>query len=187
MSSEINKNLAILGLRPGAKQIEIKNAYRNLSLIYYPTNKETGSAQKYMEIKAAYDAVFNRVLYQKELKDLKEDPEAYYQAKAKFPMAFDDDKNRTNSTNTNTNTHGTTYSSTAVKPYVSKPKTPYNSKTSYPNSKPNHDVKKKNNDSNLSSFCLGGIVVAAIIALFTFPQLFLFAIILGVGAYLLLK
>lgn len=187
MTDDKNKKLAILGLRPGAKQIEIKNAFQNLTLIYHPDISETDTTEKYREILEAYEALYDKDLYKKELEDLKKDPEAYYHAKAKFPMAFDDDKNRTNSTNTNTNTHGTTYSSTAVKPYVSKPKTPYNSKTSYPNSKPKHEVKKKNNDSNLSSFCLGGIVVAAIIALFTFPQLFLFAIILGVGAYLLLK
>ena len=36
-------------------------------------------------------------------------------------------------------------------------------------------------------FCLGGIVVVAIIALFTFPQLLIFVIIIGVGVYLLLR
>lgn len=180
MTDDKNKKLAILGLRPGAKQIEIKNAFQNLTLIYHPDISETDTTEKYREILEAYEALYDKDLYKKELEDLKKDPEAYYHAKAKFPMAFDDDKNGTNSTNTNTNTHGTTYSSTAVKPYVSKPKTPYNSKSK-------HEVKKKDNDSNLSSFCLGGIVVAAIIALFTFPQLFLFAIIIGVGAYFLLK
>ncbi|WP_296853399.1 J domain-containing protein [uncultured Methanobrevibacter sp.] len=169
MTDDKNKKLAILGLRPGAKQIEIKNAFRNLSLIYHPDNKETGSARKFIEIKSAYDELFDKILFEKELKDLKKDPKAYSQARTNFPIVFEDDDE-----------NGTTYSSTAVKPYVPKPKTPVNSKSK-------HEVEKKNNDSNLSSFCLGGIVVAAIIALFTFPQLFLFAIILGVGAYLLLK
>ena len=182
MSSEINKNLAILGLRPGAKQIEIKNAYRNLSLIYYPTNKETGSAQKYMEIKAAYDAVFNRVLYQKELKDLKEDPEAYYQAKAKFPMAFEENGGQTSGKNT-TNTNNTT-NTTSNKPvptyYTRNQKKPKKTTKTPP-------PKKKNNDGDaLVPFCIGGAVVARIIALLSFPPVILL-IIIALGAYWLLK
>ena len=184
MTSEINKNLAILGLRPGAKQIEIKNAFRNLSLIYHPDNKETGSARKFIEIKAAYDALFDKVLFEKELKDLKEDPEAYYRARAKFPIVFEEEDEKGGTNSTNTNTRGNTYSSTAVKPYVSKPKTPYNSKPKTTTSTP---PKKKNNDGgDIVPFCIGGLVVAAIFALLSFPPLLLIVII-GAVAYWLLK
>ena len=178
MSSEINKNLAILGLRPGAKQIEIKNAFRNLTLIYHPDNKETGSARKYLEIKDAYESLFDKVLYEQELKDLKKDPEAYYQARAKFPMAFEENKkyentNNKTTTNTTSNKPVPTYYTRNQKKPTKTTKTP--------------PPKKKNNDSSgLAPFCIGGAVVAAIIALFSVSPVIII-IVIALGAYWLLK
>ena len=177
--SDINKNLAILGLRPGAKQIEIKNAFRNLTLIYHPDNKETGSARKYLEIKDAYESLFDKVLYEQELKDLKKDPEAYYQARAKFPMAFEENKKyentykTTSNTNTNSNKPVPTY-------YTRNQKKPVNTTKTPP------PKKKDNNGGDLAPFCIGGAVVAAIIALFSVPPVILI-IVIALGAYWLLK
>ena len=177
MSSEINKNLAILGLRPGAKQIEIKNAFRNLTLIYHPDNQETGSATKYLEIKNAYESLFNKVLYEQELKDLKNDPEAYYQARAKFPMAFEEEKKyRQTSGKTTTNSNSRKPVPNYYTTNKKKPKTTTHTKP-----------KTKDSDGDIAPYCIGGGIVAAIIALFAFPHLLLFAIIIGVGAYLLFK
>lgn len=167
MSSEINKNLAILGLRPGAKQIEIKNAFRNLTLIYHPDNQETGSAAKYLEIKNAYEVLFNKMLYEQELKDLKEDPEAYYQAKAKFPMAFEESSGQTSSKNTTNTTNATdTTSNKHVSTYYTR-----NQKKPKKTTKTPPPKKKNSGGSDIVPFCIGGAVVAIIIALLSFPPL----------------
>ena len=173
--SDINKNLAILGLRPGAKQVEIKNAFRNLTLIYHPDNKETGSAKKYLEIKDAYESLFDKVLYEKELKDLKKDPEAYYRARAKFPMAFEENKQYKNTNN-----------KTAANTSSNKPVTTHYTRNQKKTTNTPPPEKKNNNGSGLAPFCIGGAVVAAIIALFSVPPLVII-IVIALGAYWLLK
>ena len=172
------KYYTVLGLREGASQIEIKNAYKNLVLIYHPDNKTSGSHKKMLEINEAYEELFNQILYNKEMNDLKKDPEAYHRARATYPIVFESDEKEGN---TSKNTHTSkTYNSTAVKPYT-KPKKPVNS------TKSTSSVKKKNDSSSgLAPFCLGGAVVALIFALLSFPPL-LFIGLIAIGAYFLLK
>ena len=173
------KYYTALGLREGASQIEIKNAYKNLVSIYHPdVNKTSGAHKKMLEINEAYGELFNQILYNKEMNDLKKDPEAYHRARATYPIVFEDDeKGRNASKNTYT---AKTHSSTAVKPYT-KPKKPVNS------TKSTSSVKKKDDSSSgLAPFCLGGAVVALIFALLSFPPL-LFIGLIAIGAYFLLK
>lgn len=46
---------SVLGVNEKATQDEIRTAFRKLSMKYHPDNKETGSAEKFIQIKAAYD------------------------------------------------------------------------------------------------------------------------------------
>lgn len=178
MTADINKNLAILGLRPGAKQIEIKNAFQNLTLIYHPDISETDTTEKYREILEAYEALYDKDLYKKELEDLKKDPEAYYQAKAKFPMAFEEDSGRTSGKNT-TNTSNTTSNKPVPTYYTRNQKKPKTTTKTTPS-------KKNDNSSDIVPFCIGGAVVAILIALLSFPPVILI-IIIALVAYWLLK
>ena len=156
------KYYTALGLRDGASQIEIKNAYKNLVLIYHPdVNENSGDYKKMLEINEAYDKLFNRILYNKEMNDLNKDPDAYHDAHAKYPLAFvpDDDE----------------------KPVTHPPKGPDI------NTGPKGGVKKKDDGgSGLASFCLGGFVVALIIAFLSFPP-FLIIGVIAIVAYFLLK
>ena len=52
---------AALGLRPGAKEKEIRSAYRRLVKLYHPDRDKSLDAQmRYREIRAAYDVLRNR-------------------------------------------------------------------------------------------------------------------------------
>ncbi len=44
----------ILGIKPGASQKEIKNAYRNLSLKYHPDRNKDRDSEKFKKISEAY-------------------------------------------------------------------------------------------------------------------------------------
>ena len=96
------KYYTALGLRDGASQIEIKNAYKNLVSIYHPdVNKTSGAHKKMLEINEAYGELFNQILYNKEMNDLKKDPEAYHRARATYPIVFEDDEKGRNTSKNN--------------------------------------------------------------------------------------
>jgi hypothetical protein len=52
---------SILGVAEFATQEEIKIAFRKLSLKYHPDNAQTGDAEKFIQIKAAYDHVMAKM------------------------------------------------------------------------------------------------------------------------------
>ncbi len=170
-----------LGLPKGAKQIEIKNAYRNLARIYHPDVEETGSEEKFKKINEAYEKLFDEKLYKEEMEELKKNPNAYHQARAKYPLVFVDDgetsgkntKNTTNTTNTTSKKPVPTYYTRNQKKPTKTTKTP-------------PPKKKDNGGSDIVPFCIGGAVVAIIIALLSFPPVILI-IIIALGAYWLLK
>lgn len=89
--SDDKKYYDILGLREDASQIEIKNAYKNLTKFYHPDIKETGSTEKMKEINIAYKILFNQSLYNQEIEELKKDPEKYKQTRANFPIIFEEE------------------------------------------------------------------------------------------------
>lgn len=101
--SDDSRYYTILGLNENASQIEIKNAYKNLTKFYHPDIKETGSTEKMQEINIAYNALFNQELYNQEIEELKKDPEKYKQIRANFPIVFEEEKEEEELTNKNDN------------------------------------------------------------------------------------
>lgn len=89
--SDDNKYYTILGLKEGASQIEIKNAYKNLTKLYHPDIKETGSTEKMQEINMAYKILFNQESYNQEIEELKKNPEKYQETRANFPIIFEEE------------------------------------------------------------------------------------------------
>ena len=100
----MKSNYHILGLPEGANEEEIKKAYRKLALQYHPDVNSDASAEKFHEIKEAYQALtsakpynnsekytsnegkifsrrHNRWLTQEELDDLKKQSERYRKKK----------------------------------------------------------------------------------------------------------
>lgn len=80
----------ILNLRPSATRDQIRAAYVAMSKLYHPDNAETGSHQKFLRIKTAYDKIKDAPLAHgrsiredggDELSDLSHD--AYVQSKAR--------------------------------------------------------------------------------------------------------
>jgi hypothetical protein len=60
MNKEYDYSYRILGLRPGASPSEIKSAYRRLVKLYHPDRDPSqDSVVMYIEIRAAYDKLFN--------------------------------------------------------------------------------------------------------------------------------
>ncbi|MEP7375514.1 MAG: DnaJ domain-containing protein [Chitinophagaceae bacterium] len=49
----------ILNISPHSNQETIKSAYRRLVAQYHPDNKETGNAEKFIQVKTAYDQAMN--------------------------------------------------------------------------------------------------------------------------------
>lgn len=50
----------ILNVSPDANEVQIKAAYRALANKYHPDNIETGNAEKFIQIKAAYDQALQK-------------------------------------------------------------------------------------------------------------------------------
>ena len=60
MYKDRNYYYKILGLRPGASQVEIKSAYRRLVKLYHPDIcKSADSMAMYKEVRTAYDKLSN--------------------------------------------------------------------------------------------------------------------------------
>lgn len=57
-NSEYEKACAVLGVKPGVGEEEAKSVFRQLSKIYHP-DMPNGSAEKFKEIKSAYEYVVN--------------------------------------------------------------------------------------------------------------------------------
>ncbi|OWF50612.1 uncharacterized protein LOC110450199 isoform X1 [Mizuhopecten yessoensis] len=69
---------AVLGVKPGATEDEIKKSYRNLARKYHPDkNKEPGAEEKFKEISAAYDhlkSADRREMHERQVNKPKEEP-----------------------------------------------------------------------------------------------------------------
>ncbi len=51
----------VLGVARNASEEELKKVYKTLSKKYHPDNRETGSTEKFREVKNAYDAAIKNL------------------------------------------------------------------------------------------------------------------------------
>jgi len=63
MEMEKNKAYEILGLSPSATELEIKKAYRRLSLQYHPEKNNTlgGQSSKFKDLQEAYEFLLDEL------------------------------------------------------------------------------------------------------------------------------